>query len=62
MRSAIKVENATGGGSRMKLVPYLRDFPFEYYCIIGDTSELPSALGTILVQWFSMVSASSSSR
>ena len=42
----------------MKLVPYLRDFPFDYYCIVGDTSELPNALGTILVQWFSMVSAS----
>ena len=41
----------------MKMMPYLKDFPFEYYCIVSDTSELPSALGTILVQWFSMVSA-----
>ena len=57
MRSAVKTE--TG---KVSLTPYLRDFPFEYYCIVGDTSELPNALGTILVQWFSLVSASSVSR
>lgn len=54
MRSAVKTE----GSRSVKLVPYLKDFPFDYYCIVGDISELPNALGTILVQWFSMVSAS----
>ena len=56
MRHAVKQGNST------KLMPYLRDFPFDYYCIVGDTSELPNALGTILVQWFSMVSAGGSAR
>lgn len=32
-----------------KLVPYLNDFPFDYYCVIRDISQLPAALGTILV-------------
>ena len=56
MRSAVKMNGRT------KLTPYLSDFPFDYYCIVGDVSELPNALGTILVQWFSMVSASSGPR
>jgi midasin (ATPase involved in ribosome maturation) len=58
MRSAVKTE----GNSSVKLVPYLKDFPFDYYCIVSDTSELPNALGTILVQWFSMVSAAGGPR
>jgi len=36
----------------MKLVPYLKDFPFDYYCIVQDTQQLPDSLGTILVQWY----------
>ena len=59
MRSAVK-SFGEGSKARVQLVPYLRDFPFDYYCIVGDTRELANALGTILVQWFSMVSASSS--
>ena len=30
LRSAVKGENK---GSSIKLVPYLKDFPFAYYCI-----------------------------
>jgi midasin len=56
LRSAIKADNGTG----IKLVPYLRDFPFSYYCIVNDLNQLPSALGSILVQWFSIMSGSSS--
>lgn len=51
MKSAVK--QASGG---IKLDAYMRDFPFDYYCVVQDTSQLPAALGTILVQWFSMVS------
>jgi midasin len=48
------VEKNESGG--IKLVPYLKDFPFEYYCIVRDVQQLPSALGSILVQWFSLIS------
>lgn len=54
LRSAVK--NETGS---IKLVPYLKDFPFEYYCIVQDIQQLPSSLGTILVQWYQMVSTAS---
>ena len=39
----------------IKLVPYLKDFPFEYYCIVRDVKQLPTALGAIMVQWFTLV-------
>lgn len=52
LRSATKGEDGKG----IKLEPYLKDFPFAYYCIVRDLRQLPEALGTILVQWFSMVS------
>jgi midasin (ATPase involved in ribosome maturation) len=47
------VEKNEAGG--IKLVPYLKDFPFEYYCIVRDVHQLPAALGNILVQWFSLI-------
>lgn len=50
LRSASR--SATG---QMKLTPYLSDFPFDYYCIVRNTKQLPNALGSILVQWFSMI-------
>lgn len=53
LRSAVKAE---GGGGGIKLVPYLKDFPFAYYCIVQDLQQLPTALGSILVQWFSIMS------
>ena len=34
MKSVEKNENGSGG---VKLVPFLKDFPFEYYCIVRDT-------------------------
>ena len=52
MKSVEKVEETNG----IKLVPYLKDFPFEYYCIVRDIQQLPTALGSILVQWFSLMS------
>jgi len=51
MRSATKTDKGA-----YKLAPYLKDFPFDYYCVVQDTQQLPNALGTILVQWFSMMS------
>ena len=54
LRSAVKEPGQSG----IKLVPYLKDFPFSYYCIVQDLHQLPSALGSILVQWFSIMSAS----
>jgi len=49
MRSATKQPNGS-----IKLTAYMQDFPFDYYVIIRDIEQLPNALGTILVQWFTM--------
>lgn len=51
------VEKNEAGG--IKLVPFLKDFPFEYYCIVRDVQQLPAALGNILVQWFSLINGGS---
>mmetsp|Transcript_29535 Transcript_29535/g.44961 ORF Transcript_29535/g.44961 Transcript_29535/m.44961 type:complete len:286 (+) Transcript_29535:14061-14918(+) len=53
LRSAHREPNGRGGSS-MKLVPYLQDFPFAYYLIINNLELLPSALSQILVQWYAM--------
>jgi midasin len=57
MKSVEKTEGSAG----IKLVPYLKDFPFEYYCIVRDVHQLPAALGNILVQWFSLINNNSMS-
>lgn len=56
LKSAVKQEGKAG----IKLVPYLKDFPFGYYCIVRDLHQLPSALGQILVQYFTFMSSGSS--
>lgn len=45
LRSAVKSQD----GKSMKIEPYLKDFPFPYYCIVSDLQELPNALASILV-------------
>ena len=49
MRSAVKVKMGPGQKEQLKLMPYLKDFPFDYYCVIQDIEDLPNQLGTILV-------------
>ena len=56
LRSATKGED----GKSIKIEPYLKDFPFSYYCVVSDLHELPNALSQILIQWFSIVSAAGS--
>ena len=36
----------------MKVKPYLEDFPFQYYAIVQDPSDLPEVIQMILVKWF----------
>ena len=40
MKSAVK--KPEGG---IKLEPYLKDFPFDYYCVVQDCEQLPQSLG-----------------
>lgn len=45
MKSVEKVEVGSGSAaSGVKLVPYLKDFPFQHYVIVRDVQELGQAL------------------
>lgn len=50
----LNLRQATKTDKGMRLEPYLKDFPFAYYCIISDLHHLPEALSRILVQWFTL--------
>ncbi|ODA80032.1 hypothetical protein RJ55_02990 [Drechmeria coniospora] len=45
------------GESRVVIERYLDTFPFQYYLIVHDLEELPSALAGLLRTWFAEVSA-----
>lgn len=46
-----------GGESRVVIERYLDTFPFQYYLIVHDLEELPSALAGLLRTWFAEVNA-----
>lgn len=46
-----------GGESRVVIERYLDTFPFQYYLIVHQLEELPSALAGLLRTWFAEVSA-----
>jgi midasin len=38
----------------IEVTPYLDDFPFSFYVVVEDSSDLPDVVQTILVKWVSM--------
>ncbi|EEA08139.1 uncharacterized protein CMU_010870 [Cryptosporidium muris RN66] len=40
---------------KMKVEPYLENFPFPYYSIIQDTRRIPNVLCDLLKQWFEIL-------
>ncbi|KAF5012617.1 hypothetical protein FDECE_1350 [Fusarium decemcellulare] len=46
-----------GGESRVVIERYLDTFPFQYYLIVHNLEELPSALAGLLRTWFAEVNA-----
>ncbi|KID90916.1 Midasin [Metarhizium guizhouense ARSEF 977] len=45
------------GESRVVLKPYLDTFPFQYYLIVHNLEELPTALAGLLRTWFAEVTS-----
>ena len=43
------------GESKLRIRRYLDGFPFGYYLVVGDVTELPGVLATALRQWFAEV-------
>jgi len=52
--NSVKHVNKGNGDYDIEILPYLDDFPFSYYVIIEDSSDLPEVINTILVKWFSL--------
>lgn len=46
-----------GGESKVVIERYLDTFPFQYYLIVHNLEELPSALAGLLRQWFAEVNS-----
>lgn len=42
------------GETDIDIKPYLDDFPFSYYVVVEDSSDLPDVIHTILVKWISL--------
>ena len=38
----------------IEVLPYLDDFPFSFYVVLEDSSDLPDVVQTILIKWISM--------
>ena len=55
MNQASFEPDATTGETTLKIKRYLDGFPFPYYLIVGDVSELPSVLAQALRQWFAEI-------
>ena len=48
-------EPDAAGETKLNIKPYMDDFPFPYYLVVGDVGELPGVLAQALRQWFAEV-------
>lgn len=55
LKEAKFVKNEMTGAMNVRLERYLDTFPFQYYLIVSDVTELPGVLATLLRQWFAEV-------
>ncbi|KAK9455864.1 hypothetical protein V1511DRAFT_320492 [Dipodascopsis uninucleata] len=53
--SQVTYETDESGSMKLKVTKYLSSFPFEFYVIVRNISELPSVLSIVLRQYFSEV-------
>ncbi|KAH8805651.1 hypothetical protein F5884DRAFT_679689 [Xylogone sp. PMI_703] len=59
LKEAKFIKDEITGTVNVRLERYLDTFPFQYYLIVSDVTELPGVLATLLRQWFSEVVDSS---
>ncbi|XP_063233945.1 LOW QUALITY PROTEIN: midasin-like [Bacillus rossius redtenbacheri] len=55
--SILDVCSAVFEGSRPRLTPYMETFPFPFYLVLKDISQLPLVLSDALRQWFELVAS-----
>lgn len=57
--SVLDLRKAEFVDGKLRIERYLDTFPFQYYLVVGDVTELPGVLATLLRQWFAEVVDSS---
>ncbi|RFU29962.1 hypothetical protein B7463_g6350, partial [Scytalidium lignicola] len=55
LKEAKFIKDEMTGAVNVRLERYLDTFPFQYYLIVSDVTELPGVLATLLRQWFAEV-------
>jgi midasin len=53
--SIVNMKEATFADGKSKVKPFMEAYPFPYYIVLDDMSNLPSILGDALRQWFDML-------
>ena len=53
----VKFKRDALGGTQVVIERYLDSFPFQYYLIVHDLEDLPTALAGLLRTWFAEVNA-----
>ncbi|KAK9461137.1 uncharacterized protein V1516DRAFT_664297 [Lipomyces oligophaga] len=53
--SQVSYETDADGSMKLKVIKYLSSFPFEFYVIVRNITELPSVLSLVLRQYFAEV-------
>jgi midasin len=52
--NSVKQVYKNNGEYDIEVNPYLDDFPFNFYVVVENSSDLPEVIHTILVKWTSM--------
>jgi midasin len=53
--SIVNMKEVTFVDGKPKVKPFMEDYPFPYYIVLDDMTNLPSILGDALRQWFEML-------
>jgi midasin len=56
--SILHLKSAFYVDGKMRFVPYLENFPLQYYVLLQDIQSLPELIGNALKQWFEMIRGS----
>jgi midasin len=55
--SLLNMQSVSFEGGKPVMKKYLDSFPFPFYVLVQDVSQLPATLSDLLRQWFEMASA-----
>jgi len=53
--SILKLRSVTYPSGKLKITQYLEEFPFPFYIVLRDLSQLPEVVADTLRQWFELI-------